>query len=83
MGITNKNMEQKIIFRKFYIKEYNFTIKAETEEEAVKIFERDKENLVKEKNSKWIMNGENLWVNGIAVVDVEEYEMENSNNTEN
>ena len=29
------------------------------------------------------MNGENLWVNGIAVVDVEEYEMENSNNTEN
>ena len=76
-------MEQKIIFRKFYIKEYNFTIKAETEEEAVKIFERDKENLVKEKNSKWIMNGENLWVNGISVVDVEEYEMENSNNTEN
>ena len=76
-------MEQKIIFRKFYIKEYNFTIKAETEEEAVKIFERDKENLVKEKNSKWIMNGENLWVNGIAVGDVEEYEMENSNNTEN
>ena len=29
------------------------------------------------------MNGENLWVNGIAVVDVEEYEIENSNNTEN
>jgi|GEM_PF-6553749 hypothetical protein len=83
MGITNKNMEQKIIFRKFYIKEYNFTIKAETEEEAVKIFERDKENLIKEKNSKWIMNGENLWVNGIAVVDVEEYEIENSKNTEN
>ena len=76
-------MKQKIIFRKFYIKEYSLTIEAETEEEAVKIFKRDKENLIKEKNSKWIMNGENLWVNGIAVVDVEEYEIENSNNTEN
>ena len=76
-------MEQKIIFRKFYIKEYSLTIEAETEEEAAKIFERDKEKLIKEKNSKWIENGENLWVNGIAVVDVEEYEIENSNNTEN
>ena len=71
-------MKHQIILRKHYSKDFIIEIEAVTEDEAIDIFKKNIEEYKAKSKTETAHYGENLFINGIAVV-----EFENDTNTSN
>ena len=71
-------MKHQITLRKHYSKVFIIEIEAVTEDEAIDIFKKNIEEYKAKSKTQTTSYGESLFINGIAVVDIE-----NDTNTSN